>query len=175
MLPVTSEKKDLNEWILDSGCTYHMCPHRDWFTTYEFVDCGTVLMGNDVSCKAIGIGSIKIKTHDCVVRTLTKVRHIPDLKSNLISLDTLKSLGYRFSAQGGVLKVTKGAPVVMKATRSGSLYVLQGHTVTGLTAISSSFIDSGHTHLWHKRLGHMSEKRNGHPEQTWTSRLTWYG
>ena len=23
------------EWILDSGCTYHVCPHRDWFTTYQ--------------------------------------------------------------------------------------------------------------------------------------------
>ena len=89
---------------------------------------------------------------------MTKVHHIPDSKRNLISLSTLESLGYRFSAQGGVLKVTKGALVVMKATKSGSLYVLQGHTVTGSTTISSSFIDSGHTHLWHKRLGHMSEK-----------------
>ena len=97
MLLVTFEKKDLNEWILDSGCTYHMCPHRDWFTTYEFADCGTILMGNDVSCKAIGIGSIKIKTHDGVVRTLTKVRHIPDSKCNLISLGTLESLGDRFN------------------------------------------------------------------------------
>ena len=23
-----------DEWILDSGCTYHMCPIRDWF--FEF-------------------------------------------------------------------------------------------------------------------------------------------
>jgi len=21
-------------WIIDSGCSYHMCPNRDWFTTY---------------------------------------------------------------------------------------------------------------------------------------------
>ncbi|KAG8491299.1 hypothetical protein CXB51_014566 [Gossypium anomalum] len=25
------------EWILDSGCTFHMSPNRDWFTTYETV------------------------------------------------------------------------------------------------------------------------------------------
>lgn len=91
-----------------------MCPHRHWFTTYESVDCGTVLMGNDSPCKAIGMGSIKIKTHDGVVRTNTKVRHIPDLKGNLISLGTLESLGYRFSAEGGVLKVSRGALVLMK-------------------------------------------------------------
>lgn len=25
------------KWILDSGCSYHMCPQRDWFDTYEGV------------------------------------------------------------------------------------------------------------------------------------------
>ncbi|GAV72192.1 hypothetical protein CFOL_v3_15681, partial [Cephalotus follicularis] len=24
-----------DEWVLDSGYSYHMCPHKDWFTTYE--------------------------------------------------------------------------------------------------------------------------------------------
>lgn len=136
MLLATSEKKSLNEWILDSGYNYHMCPHRDWFTPYEPVDCGIVLMGNNVSCKAIGIGSIRIKTHDGVVGTLTKVRHIPDLKHNLISMGTLESLGYKFSAQGGVLKVTDGAIIVMKASRYGSTNVLQGHTMTCSSSIS---------------------------------------
>ena len=22
-------------WLLDSGCTYHMCPRREWFSTYQ--------------------------------------------------------------------------------------------------------------------------------------------
>ena len=46
----------------------------------------------------------------------------------------------------------------MKASRHGSLYVLQGHTVTGAAAVSSSLSDSHLTQLWHMRLGHMSEK-----------------
>lgn len=114
-----------------------------WFTTYESVDCGTVLMRNDTPCKAIGIGSIKIKTHDSVFRTLNKVRHIPDSK---------------FSTQGGVMKVTKSALIVMKTCRYGSLYVLQGHTVTCSVTVSSSLSDSDFTQLRHMRLGHMSEK-----------------
>ena len=24
-----------NEWILDTGATYHVCPNRDWFTSFE--------------------------------------------------------------------------------------------------------------------------------------------
>ena len=22
-----------DEWIMDSGCTYHMCPNREWFSS----------------------------------------------------------------------------------------------------------------------------------------------
>jgi len=70
-----------------------MCPHRDWFTPYESVDCGVVLMGNNSQCKAMGKGAIRIKMHNGMITTLTNVRHVPDLKRNLISLGTLESLG----------------------------------------------------------------------------------
>ena len=23
------------QWVLDSGCSYHMCPHKNGFVTYE--------------------------------------------------------------------------------------------------------------------------------------------
>ena len=38
-------------WILYSGCTFHMNPNWDWFSTYEPVHKGVVLMGNNASCK----------------------------------------------------------------------------------------------------------------------------
>jgi len=72
-LVTTSGKGVDDDWVLDSGCTYHMCPHRDWFDSYEPVDIGIVLMGNDIECKVAGIGTVQIKTHDGVVRTLSKV------------------------------------------------------------------------------------------------------
>ena len=32
------------EWILDSGATYHVCPNRAWFSTFEKLDgCYTVM------------------------------------------------------------------------------------------------------------------------------------
>lgn len=148
-----------DEWILDSGCSYHMCPNKDWFHTYEQVDGGVVLMGNNAPCKTIGIGSIRIKMYDGIVRTLTQVRHVPDLKKNLISLGTLEENGCKYSAEGGVLKVTRGALVLMKAKRSSALYTLMGSTVTGAAAAASPpMSESETTKLWHIRLGHMSEK-----------------
>ena len=58
-------------------------------------------MGNNMPCKTIGI---KIRIYDGIVRTLSNVRHVLDLKKNLISLGTLDSNGYKFSAEGGVFE-----------------------------------------------------------------------
>ena len=110
----TSNDRCAVEWILDSGCTYHMCPHKDLFSTYELLDFSVVLMGNDAQCNVVGISTVQIKSHDGIVRTLTNVHHIPDLKCDLISLGTLKSNGCRYWAKVGVLKVSKGALVLMK-------------------------------------------------------------
>ncbi|KAJ9555726.1 hypothetical protein OSB04_010340 [Centaurea solstitialis] len=33
------------EWILDSGCTFHMCPHHSWFHKYEKVPEGVIILG----------------------------------------------------------------------------------------------------------------------------------
>ncbi|KAL5757330.1 hypothetical protein ACOSP7_019941 [Xanthoceras sorbifolium] len=159
LLVCADEAKARNEWILDTACSFHMCPNRDYFSTYKSVQGGVVLMGNNHACKIAGMGTIKIKMHDGVVRTLTDVRHIPDLKRNLISLSTLDSNGYKFTGGDGVLKVAKGSLIVMKAEKIGKLYILKGSTVTGAAAVStSSLSDSDVTRLWHMRLGHMSEK-----------------
>ena len=47
-----------DEWILDLGCSYHMSPNRNWFNTYQPIDSGKVLMGNNIACKVVGIGTI---------------------------------------------------------------------------------------------------------------------
>jgi hypothetical protein len=72
------------QWLLDSGASNHMCLHRHWFITYQSIDDGIVYMGNDISCKVVGIGSIRIKMFDGTIKILTDVRHVPDIRKNLI-------------------------------------------------------------------------------------------
>lgn len=36
-----SEGKTSEEWILDTGCTYHMTPRKEWFSSFQPVDGGT--------------------------------------------------------------------------------------------------------------------------------------
>ena len=82
-----------------------MSPHRNWFYHYVEKPGGNVLMGNNESCKTMGIGSIKIKMHDNVIRTLTNVKHVPGLKRNLISVGDLDSKGFKCKVEGGVMQI----------------------------------------------------------------------
>ncbi|XP_059663883.1 cysteine-rich repeat secretory protein 38-like [Cornus florida] len=58
---------------------------RDSFSSYKEVKCGSILTADRKDFKILGIGTVKIKTYNGLVRTLSDVRHVPDLKMNLIS------------------------------------------------------------------------------------------
>ena len=53
--------------------------------------------------------------------------------------------------------MTKGCLVVMKGCIENGLYVLQGSIVIGLASIVKYGVDNKML-LWHKRLGHVSER-----------------
>ena len=97
------------EWMLDSGATYHVCPRREWFSSFEKIDSGVVIMGNDHSCQVEGVGTVRIKMCDGMVREVDDVRYVPQLKKNLMLLGVLESQGLRITMEHGVLKVTKGS------------------------------------------------------------------
>ena len=104
------------------------------------------------------MGSVRIKINDEFEWVLPNVRHVPDLKRNLISLGMLDDYGFTWKGEKGALKVSKGSLVVMKGMKDDSLYFLQGSTVIGMAA---TVVDSGNNpsvSLWHKRLGHVSER-----------------
>ncbi|KAE8672931.1 hypothetical protein F3Y22_tig00111833pilonHSYRG00028 [Hibiscus syriacus] len=58
------------------------------------VNSSSVYLGDDQCCNIVGIDEVRIKMYDGSVRTLSGVRHIPDLKKNLISLGTLHKNGF---------------------------------------------------------------------------------
>ena len=128
----------LESWVLDSACSYHMTPKKDWFDTYKPYNGGMVQMGNDATCLVIGIGSMKIKMFDGVVRVLSIVRNVPDLRKILISLGVLDDLGYSYSSKGGIIKITKGALMVMKGQKVSTLYRLIGNTVVRRVVVITS-------------------------------------
>lgn len=124
-----------NAWILNSGCTYHMCPVKTWFEEITESKQGIVVQGNDNSCQVKGIGTIRLQMHDGINRILKDVRFLPELKRNLISLGTLESSVYELKLENRVLKVSRGSLLVIKGKKINSLYFLQAKTVIGSLAL----------------------------------------
>jgi hypothetical protein len=85
---------------------------------------------------------------DGVVRILCNVRHIPDLRNNLILLGTLNRNGFIFKYEGGVLKVSKDVMIIMKGQRlPRNNYRLPGTIIVDEAAVIKSELDN--TNLWH--------------------------
>ncbi|GJS12432.1 retrotransposon protein, putative, ty1-copia subclass [Tanacetum coccineum] len=147
----------LLDWIMDSGGSYHMTHRIDLFFDYLECDGGRVLLGDNRECKIRGIGKVKVQLKDGSSFVLQNVRYIPELKRNLISLGTLKKEGYTVKLHSGKIKVINGSRVVLTETRRDNcVYSLDGHAVAGELNASVEEKDSL-AHVWHKRLGHISE------------------
>ncbi|KAL1543753.1 hypothetical protein AAHA92_20688 [Salvia divinorum] len=140
-------------WIMDSGCSFYMCPNRSWFQEMKEAS-GSVLLGNNHVCKVRGIGMVKLKMHDGSIKMLGDVRYIPEIKRNLVSLGMLELKGYTFTSARGKMEVKKGQQTLMVAERRNSLYYLMAEAV--VAGDSNSAMDND-MKLWHERLGHPAE------------------
>ena len=97
---------------MDLATLYHCAPKREYFSTYKVGDFGTVKMGNRSVSHIAEIDDICIQTSMRCTLTLKDVRHIPDLRLNLISVYMLDKDGYNHFIHSGNWKLTKGSLVV---------------------------------------------------------------
>ena len=163
-----------DSWVLDSGASFHATPHRGYFIDYVQGDFGLDYLGDNEPCQIVGKGKIKIKLKNGNHWLLHEVRHVPRLSRNLISIGQLGDEGCVVTFNDKNWKVSKGSLVVTKCVKVCTLYLCTDHIVPSkliflekneclgtITAVEQgdqiAAVDST-TALWHKRLGHMSEK-----------------
>ena len=73
-------------WIIDSGASPHMTSRKDWYTSLHSVGNDIlVAVGNDAKCPTKEKGTIALKS-DGVVKQLSNVLYVPDIKRNLLSI-----------------------------------------------------------------------------------------
>nr|GEV97692.1 copia LTR rider [Tanacetum cinerariifolium] len=134
-----------------------MTPRLDILFDFLEYDGGSVLLGDNRECKIKGIGKVRVQLRDESSFMLNNVRYIPELKRNLISLETFEKEGFTIKLQSGKVKVINDFRVVLSRIRRGNcVYSLDGHAVAGVLNASVEEIDSL-AQVWHKRLGHISE------------------
>ncbi|CAH9062481.1 unnamed protein product [Cuscuta epithymum] len=142
------------EWVVDTAASYHVTPHMYYFTTYKAGDFGAVKMGNSSSSEIAGIGDVQIKTSSGSTITLKDVRHVPDLRLNLLSVVCLDEQGYENHFNRGTWKMSKGVLTIARGHVCGTLYKTHLRICTDSLNIAEEITQN----LWHLRLGHIGEK-----------------
>lgn len=169
ILCTTSAGEGDSGWILDSGSFVHACSVREHFSTYQTCASGTVQLPDGSECRVAGVGSVQFRMSDGSVRILTEVRHVPDLKRNLVSLGVLASRGYLCTLEGGALRVCRGARVVLRGQMMGGVYRLVGRVDTGVARAGVSQASSTNQQrtcsadggAWRKRVTFASDVDGG--------------
>ena len=111
---------------MDSATLYYCVPKREYFLTYKAGDFGTVKMRNKSVSQITGIDDIFIQTSMGCTLTLKDVRHIPNLRLNLIFVHMLDKDRYNHFINSVNWKLTKGSLVVARGRLCCSLYKTLG-------------------------------------------------
>uniref|UniRef100_A0A2N9EY29 CCHC-type domain-containing protein n=1 Tax=Fagus sylvatica TaxID=28930 RepID=A0A2N9EY29_FAGSY len=143
----------IESWVLDSGASFHTNAHREIIQNYVAGDFSKVYLADDKALDVVGMGDVRITLPNGSIWLLQKVRHVPELKRNLISIGQLDIEGHAILFVGGTWKITKGAMVVARGKKTSTLYMITSPRDTIAVAEAGT-----NTNLWHRRLGHMSEK-----------------
>ncbi|CAO2827530.1 unnamed protein product [Amaranthus hypochondriacus] len=139
-------------WVLDSGASFHATSNKNFFEKYVNRNLGQVYLGDDQPCDIVGQGNVKIKLNGSAWE-LKDVKHVPDLRKNLIFVGQLAREGYTIIFQGDNWKISKGSMTVAHGKKNGTLYLTAGACYSIAVATENE-----NSKLWHQRLGHMSEK-----------------
>jgi len=170
------------EWIMDSGVSWIMCSHRDWFTSYSpLVSPINVVLANDSAIPVTGVGRIPVRMHtnnEWQPAVLQDILYVPTLHGILLSISQLAHRGTEMCFVGeGCQILDQRKDLACEGDLCGSLYFMGIHTTcpeSAWIATIEEFPDEGKElpelalaacsntskaplEVWHRCLGHLNE------------------
>jgi hypothetical protein len=138
-------------WMMDSGATHHISPHRSDFKDYTPCK-GSVCLGDKSTIDQVGVGSVVFTTSLGTPITLSNVLHIPQVKTWFLSTRTLAQKGAEVSFTQSSFKIIVNQRRVTEGYLEDNLYWLDASSIGLNTHVkSAATLDT-----WHQRMGHMS-------------------
>ncbi|RVW24225.1 Retrovirus-related Pol polyprotein from transposon TNT 1-94 [Vitis vinifera] len=131
----------LDDWVLDSGASFHTTPHREIIQNYVAGDFGKVYLADGSALDVVGLGDVRISLPNGSVWLLEKVRHIPDLRRNLISVGQLDDEGHAILFVGGIGRLGH-------MSEKGMKMLLSKGKLPELKTPKAEKLELVHTDLW---------------------------
>ncbi|THH03395.1 hypothetical protein EW145_g6293 [Phellinidium pouzarii] len=150
-----------SDWIVDTGATCHMTPHRHWFNTYT-PNHTPIQLANNQIIYSVGLGSVRfqpvINGKPGRLLEFERVLHVPDLRNNLLSVLYLtRAKSYIVTIQHDQIFFKRnGALLFTAAINSNNAASINGQVVpmtqfSGM--VSTCPLDLT---LWHRRFAHLN-------------------
>ena len=83
--------------VIDFGASFHLTLSRECFSSYIDGDYGCLKTGDNGACKIAGIGSVCLTTSTGCRLILRDVRHVLEIRLNMMSTRRLDNEGYNGS------------------------------------------------------------------------------
>ena len=160
-----------NTWWIDFGCTTHVSNILQGFLTTQTTNPNEkfVFMGNRVKAPVEAIGTYRLILDTGHHLDLFQTLYVPSVSRNLVSLSKLDTIGYTFKFGNGCFSLFKNNYLISSGVLYDGLYKLNLDNLfaeTLLTLHHNVGTKRGLTNeclafLWHKRLGHILQRKIG--------------
>ena len=150
----TFGNSEANEWILDSAAYAHMTSNKDLLSNLQNAT-GKVVAANGGTLDIVARGTaiIQPKCMEEIV-TISDVKLIPGLTSNLLSVSRMVEKGYtvQFNTKGCKVYNPSGK-LVLTGIHNNNQFKVEQVANNMQEALSCNTAES--FELWHKRMGHL--------------------
>lgn len=135
-----------------------MCCDRALFTSFTKTETEqAVIVGNGAAISVLGHGQMKLEVYDgneWVQTTIDKVLFVPELKTNLFSVNCVSDKGYVMLTDDNSCKFYKNNKVCAIAKRVGRSYYLEMRYKNKVANVAKKVNTT--LQEWHERLAHQN-------------------
>ncbi|KAJ9530530.1 hypothetical protein QJQ45_012533 [Haematococcus lacustris] len=155
-MSVVSKPLLRGEWLVDSGCSRHLTPHRDILQGYEPLPVPhTIICGNGSTMAATGQGSVQFRGAGGEL-TLLNVLHVPAADGSLVSVGKATRAGgvVHFTPHGCCINMPGTGCSITARQVEEDLFLLDSQPVRAADTFSMAARMCDDPLTLHHRLGH---------------------
>ena len=157
LLMVTSSDQisSNHTWLIDTGCTNHMCGNKALFTELAESYHTRVKFADDSSIPVMGKGMILVELKNGDQKYISDVFYVPGMKTNLLSVGQLAEKGHEMILRNGKLSIYdgKGTSILIAPMTKNRMFQVD---ISSSPYKCFNAIIKDESWLWHLRFGHLN-------------------